>query len=224
MKIKHHIILSAPVTQSDKNAKQRTDHMKTNNYWPAIVSTGLITALLFGTASTVAAIDFAPPQIPNDLKNIQAEADKAASQKPTISANPLVVQIADGKKGGLTTVTWDAGLAHPNAQVMLKSNDQPSVMMTPKKGTGSLPLAVQLGRNSFFLLDGTEFLATVTVTGKASPTPAKPNTSTPPATANAEAEESSSNDTDDQHGKHWKHKNKKKHHHHHDDDQNQGND
>jgi|ERR1700682_648582 len=48
----------------------------------------LITALLLGTALTVAAIDFSVPAIPDSLTNIQKDLDKAAAAKATPAPTP----------------------------------------------------------------------------------------------------------------------------------------
>ncbi len=189
---------------------------------------GLTMALLFGTAWTLTAIDFQPPAIPDVLTNAQKDLNK--TRKPTISANPQVVQNAEGGKT-TTTVTWDAGPAHPNAQVMLKSNNDPQFVFTGKASAGSAAVVVHPGTNLFTLIDSGGSLASVTVTGRASHNTYDANDPNRPhgfinglqlatPTPSAEADESSSSDVDDHHKK----KKKNKHKHHHDDEENQGHD
>lgn len=230
MKTKHQPIAPTPVTPSgDQNAKQRTDHMKTNNYWSAIVSTVLITGVLLGTALPSSALPG-----PDDYKKLADEV-KNATVTPTLTASAQTVQIPAGQNEASTQVSWNIGTGRPIIVLRVRVNggaetDLQTLPSVPGPGfvsqpKGSFTVSVKPGTNVFSLNQAGQTLATVTVTGRAlSSAPAKPNTSNPAATPSAEADDSSSNDSDDQHGKHKKNKKKNKHHHHHDDDQDQSND
>jgi hypothetical protein len=76
---------------------------------------GLITALLLGTALTVAAIDFSVPAIPDSLTNIQKDLDKASA---AAKANPAPAQEvhvrAKSDASSATPTTQPAEFDHVN--------------------------------------------------------------------------------------------------------------
>jgi hypothetical protein len=82
---------------------------------------------------------------------------------PGIMASPNNIALVAGKGQGKTTLTWDAGEDHPNAEVWVKVDDQDETKVVAQ-GKGTLQVAVVPGKTYVYTLkDKGQVLATVTV-------------------------------------------------------------
>lgn len=146
----------------------------------------LTSALLFGTALTVAAIDFPVP----DTSGLQKQFDVAQAQKDaanaTITANPTTVQIPDSPDiAGSTTLTWKAGNGPSKVQIKRKGDSGiESNAAINQASSGSAKVTVRPGTNVFTLIFLNAPVATVTVKAvKSSSTSGGENApQTPPST------------------------------------------
>lgn len=86
---------------------------------------------------------------------------------PTISANPIAVSIPAGKAEGTTTLTWDAGPDHPDAQVRRKAGIGGQEILVDARPKGTLVVTVEPGKNyQFILKDSDQQLAKAVVLTK----------------------------------------------------------
>jgi hypothetical protein len=82
---------------------------------------------------------------------------------PGIIASPNNIKVIAGKSSGQTTLTWDGGRAHRNAEVWVKVDDQDETSVV-KSGKGTLQVAVVPGKTYVYTLkDKGQVIATVTV-------------------------------------------------------------
>ncbi len=88
---------------------------------------------------------------------------KAILKAPGIIATPNNIALMKGKSKGMTTLTWDAGRAHPSAEVWVKvdDGDETKVVAT---GKGTLQVTVVPGKSYLYILkDAGKTLATLIV-------------------------------------------------------------
>lgn len=82
---------------------------------------------------------------------------------PGIMASPNNIALVNGKGQGKTTLTWDAGEDHPNAEVWVKVDDQDETKVVAQ-GKGTLQVAVVPFKTYVYTLkDAGKTLASVTV-------------------------------------------------------------
>jgi hypothetical protein len=82
---------------------------------------------------------------------------------PGIMASPNNIALVNGKGQGKTTLTWDAGADHPNAEVWVKIDDQDETKVVAQ-GKGTLQVAVVPFKTYVYTLkDAGKTLASVTV-------------------------------------------------------------
>lgn len=180
--------------------------MKTNNYWPAIVSTGLVAALLLAAAL---------PSVANDSKKQRNKAnkqtDEGQSQTPTPTPAQWNKTAGDAQErfsvgfDGTKSPTPERQVYHPG-----DANDPNIKKETKKNASGA---AANPKTEDWLYLN----LSPTPTPTRSVTHPAKPEKVT--GKGKPGADESSTSGTEDPHKKHKKNK-----HHHHDDDQNQGND
>jgi hypothetical protein len=88
---------------------------------------------------------------------------KTSTASPTISANPIAVTIPEGQTHGRTTLTWDAGPDHPDAEVWMKDM-QGEERLVVRQGKGTRSVTVELGKNyQIILTDAGQQLAKAAV-------------------------------------------------------------
>ncbi len=78
---------------------------------------------------------------------------KTSTAVPNIKANPVAVTIPAGQSHGRTTLTWDCGPDHPDAEVWMKESvggDKEVLVVQQGKGTRSV--TVELGKYYHFIL------------------------------------------------------------------------
>jgi hypothetical protein len=73
-------------------------------------------------------------------------------QSPTISANPIAVTFPEGQSQGTTTLTWDGGPDHPDAQVWMKQGIEGEETLVAEQGKGTRRVTVERGKNYQFIL------------------------------------------------------------------------
>jgi hypothetical protein len=79
------------------------------------------------------------------------------------SSSPNNIKLWAVKAQGKTTLTWDAGEDHPNAEVWVKVDDQDETKVVAQ-GKGTLQVAVVPGKTYVYTLkEKGQVLATVTV-------------------------------------------------------------
>jgi hypothetical protein len=89
------------------------------------------------------------------------------TQSPTISANPIAVTVPDGESRGATTLTWNAGPDHPDAQVLMKVGIDGEETLVAGRGKGTRRVSVERGKNyQFILTDSGQQLAKAVVISK----------------------------------------------------------
>ncbi len=106
-----------------------------------------------------------PPPVPvHEYKSTGKVKTSAAA--PTIKANPVVVTIPAGQSHGRTTLTWDGGPDHPDAEVWLKDTKGEERLVV-RQGTGTRSVTVEAGKNyQVILKDAGEQLARAAVLTK----------------------------------------------------------
>ena len=91
----------------------------------------------------------------------------------SISANPQIVDVPHGQTHGTTTLTWNGGTAHPDAEVWVKVDDRDEKFLL-QKGKGSRDMSVKAGKTyRYTLIADDKRLATVTVRAEGSATKKK---------------------------------------------------
>ena len=87
----------------------------------------------------------------------------AALTAPGIIASPNNIALVKGKSKGTTTLTWDAGRVHPNAEVWVKVDDEDETKVVAT-GKGTLQVTVVPGKSYLYILkDAGKTLARVIV-------------------------------------------------------------
>lgn len=88
---------------------------------------------------------------------------KAILKAPGIIATPNNIALIKGKSKGTTTLTWDAGRAHPSAEVWVKVDDGDETKIVAT-GKGTLQVTVVPGKSYLYILkDAGKTLATLIV-------------------------------------------------------------
>lgn len=107
-----------------------------------------------------------PTPTPRPIR--QSGGDNAETQvSPTISANPIAVTVPAGQSQGKTTLTWDAGTDHPEAQVWRKVGIDGEETLVDNSAKGTRVVAVEGGKNHQFILkDAGQQLARAAVIAK----------------------------------------------------------
>jgi hypothetical protein len=77
---------------------------------------------------------------------------KVSAATPTIKAFPIAVTIPEGQSHGRTTLIWDGGPDHPDAEVWRKDGVDGEETLVVQQGKGTLSVTVELGKNYQFLL------------------------------------------------------------------------
>jgi hypothetical protein len=77
---------------------------------------------------------------------------KVSAATPTIKAFPIAVTIPEGQSHGRTTLTWDGGPDHPDAEVWRKEGVDGEETLVVQQGKGTRSVTVELGKNYQFLL------------------------------------------------------------------------
>ncbi len=133
MKTKHHPILSAPVTQSgDKNAKQRTDYMKTTSYWPAIFSIAGKGCVLFAAlCAPLPPVTVAGSSPDANDEGCPVEVRDCPFEPPFVLMCPPIVTIPGGQTKGTTTIYWRGGEKHPHVALYFSLNGGPQKIFPP---------------------------------------------------------------------------------------------
>ncbi len=98
-----------------------------------------------------------PPQtsgtIPTPAPKPPKSTGRPKEAVPNIKANPVAVTIPAGQSHGRTTLTWDGGPDHPDAEVWMKESvggDKEVLVVQQGKGTRSV--TVELGKYYHFIL------------------------------------------------------------------------
>ena len=87
----------------------------------------------------------------------------AAMPAPGIMATPNNIALVKGKSKGTTTLTWDAGRAHPTAEVWVKADDEDETLVVAT-GKGTLQVSVIPGKSYLYILrDAGKTLARIIV-------------------------------------------------------------
>jgi hypothetical protein len=103
-----------------------------------------------------------PAPAPVD-KPIKSSGKMPKETVPTIKANPVAVTIPQGQSHGRTTLTWDGGPDHPDAEVWMKDT-QGKERLVVQQGKGTRSVTVELGKNyQVILMDAGEQLARAAV-------------------------------------------------------------
>jgi hypothetical protein len=91
---------------------------------------------------------------------------QSSAAAPTIKANPVAVTIPEGQSHGRTTLTWDAGPDHPDAEVWMKDM-QGEERLVVQQGKGTRSVTVERGKNyQVILTDAGQQLARAAVLTK----------------------------------------------------------
>ena len=125
-------------------------------------ATGSLGSVQAGAAAAAEAKAAQSKAAAAQAEQIKAAAAQAA-QKSSISANPQVVEIPDGEEEGFTTLTWNAGSGHPNAQLRVQVNNRDEKVVA-QQAKGSRQVRVKAGKTyQYTVTDSGQELASVTV-------------------------------------------------------------
>jgi hypothetical protein len=107
-----------------------------------------------------------PAPTPSRPPPLKSTGKMPKPQSPTISANPIAVTIPEGQSRGRTTLTWDAGPDHPDAEVWMKDM-QGEERLVVRQGKGTRSVTVERGKNyQVILTDAGQQLARAAVLTK----------------------------------------------------------